>query len=352
MKETSSVTDKIMLDSLAYLRGIDTRWQNHNPQLYISVSQLPKLRKCPKTRETLVRLAFEAVSDEDWKKDGVVPSIAAAVELLATSTYVIDDILDNQPERYGEKATWRQFGLNLGILAGYLQDNIARDILRKGTEPLEDRVKVRILDLYASIIREVNEGQALNEYMKEGTTLEQYLERTYKACGVHFENSAVMGALVGGATEEEVELFKEIGKNFGMAFFIRNDLFNYLPQEVIEEQGSKALRRTSYEDLRKGLWTCPIIWLMEHGTLKQQEKIRNMLGRKEIQKEELIDTTRILVESGAVYATIELINRYRKNARREIKKLRESRAKRLLFVYDNMFDNATEYVQKFREMFK
>jgi len=351
MKETAKVVDKVSADGFNYLKDLDINWRKHRTKLYPSVSHLVSLRKGEKARQTLVRLTFEAVSTEDWKKDNIVPSIASSIEILATSTYVIDDILDNQPERYGKAATWKKFGINLGILAGYLQDNIAREILRKGIEPLEDKIKVKILDLYAGIIRQVNEGQVLNEFMKEGTTVDEYLDRTYKACGTHFENPAVMAGLAGNATEKELKLLKEIGKNFGITYWLRNDLFNYIPQEIIIKRNSKALRRTSYEDLKKGIWTYPIIWLMNYGKQKDKEEIKNRLGKRKFGKGELIDTTKTLIESGAAAGTIGFMNKYRKEARKNIKKLKEGRAKRLLFIYDNMFDNAQEYVDEFKNIF-
>lgn len=347
MDETAEVVDKVTLDSLEYLKEIDSRWKNLNTKLYEIVSHLPLLRKGKKARQTLVRLAFESVSNKDWKKDNIVPSIASALETLATSTYVIDDILDNQPERNAEDSTWKKYGLNLGILAGYLQDNISQRILRKGIEPLEDKVKIKLLDLYAETIREINEAQVLNEFMKKGTTIEQYLERTYKATGIHFENPALMSAIIGNASDKELEILRKIGKNIGIAYFVRNDLFNYIPQEVIMARNSKALKRTSYEDLKKGLWTYPIIWLMNNGSTRDKEKIQSRLGKRGLNNEELIDTTNILIESGAASATIGFIDNYRKKVREQIKKLKESRAKKLLFTYDNMFDNAKEYVAEF-----
>jgi len=351
MKETAKVVDKVSADGFNYLKNSDINWRKHKTKLYSSVSHLVLLRKGEKARQTLVRLAFEAVSTKDWKKDHIVPSIASSIEILSTSTYVIDDILDHQPERYGNASTWKMFGINLGILAGYLQDNIAREVLRKGIESLDDKIKVKILDLYADIIRQVNEGQVLNEFMKEETIVDEYLDRTYKACGTHFENPAVMAGLAGNATEKELKLLKEIGRNIGIAYWIRNDLFNYIPQEIIIKRNSKALRRTSYEDLKKGIWTYPIIWLMDHGIKEDKDKIKNMLGKEKITSKMLIEATKILIKSGAAMATIEFMNKYRKEARKNIKKLKESRAKRLLFIYDNMFDNAQEYVDEFKNIF-
>jgi len=111
-----------------------------------AILHLPKIRAAPrgkraapKLRATFIRLVFELLSTDDWRR--LVP-VAAAGELLAISSYVVDDFLDHQDTRNGEPATWKVYGPADAIMAAQIQREVAESFLLKLDAPAERLVRL------------------------------------------------------------------------------------------------------------------------------------------------------------------------------------------------------------------
>jgi geranylgeranyl pyrophosphate synthase len=151
MKETAAVVDSFILDELSEVA--------RDPLVPAeAILHLPKIRAAlhggrssPKLRATFVRLVFELLSNDDWRR--VVP-VAAAGELLAIPSYVVDDLLDHQETRNGQPATWKAYGTADAIMAAQIQREVAERVLLKLDAPAQRVVRLgwRHGRLTASII--------------------------------------------------------------------------------------------------------------------------------------------------------------------------------------------------------
>lgn len=347
MKETAKHVNRINFRKLEYFKRLESKWVKHglNPQMYDSISHMVELRKNRKMKATLLRLAFEITSGKRWTEDKNVLSAAAAVDLLVISTYVIDDIIDMQSYRVRDKTTWRKYNVPLAILAGCLQENTARQILRESLISFSNEMlQLKILALFDEIISSINQGQVLNEVMKTYTGYDMYEERSFLMGAIQWQNAALIGAVIGKANEYEQKILRDIGKYYGVAIMAINDLRDLLPLEETEEGNY-------YMDIKKGLWTYPIIYLFKHGNPEEVAFMTNLLGNKHSNFPELIEGTKLLIRSGAISATLGYINKYRKRAFMLINELKECEGKIILSEFCDSLTKIQVYVEKFKEKF-
>src|SRR5688500_16934331 len=190
MRQTAEVVDAHIKDELSRLSLEDAA-------LSEAVMHLPTIRAQPnargprpKLRATFVRLVFELLSDDDWQK--AVP-VATAGELLAISSYVIDDLLDHQQMRDGDLTTWITHGAAEAVMAAQLQREVAEKILLRLRLP-EQRV-LRLVQLLNDIFYEGYLGQWMNSRMTKPCPMEDYIKRCEKIAGHFHSGLAIMAAV-------------------------------------------------------------------------------------------------------------------------------------------------------------
>lgn len=340
MKQTSKEVDKYIL------KFISEKIKDRKIQQI--VLYLPEImNKQPKITATFGRLIYELMSNKNFKE--IIPFLAS-IELGHTSTYVLDDIMDNQPIRQNRKASWKEFGLNYGITAGNLQSFLSKRMIYDTKLNNEQILTMSKLIDEMWIILWI--GQGKNEGMKEGTTYEEYIERCYEIAGIMLSCIAKMIAISCNKKPEEIGKIGKIGEFYGIAAMIRNDLMNLIPQNLVKKGRSKALLRYEYEDVRKGLWTFPIIFSMKKIKDKERSYLNSTLGKKDATDEEVIKLTKILVGCGAIEETLKLITRYKEKTKNIINELFPiSPKKQLLLNFIEQLENSRVYFKKFKKQF-
>ncbi|GAG39328.1 unnamed protein product, partial [marine sediment metagenome] len=248
-------------------------------------------------------------SNNDW--ENIVPYLSA-IELVLTSTYLTDDIDDKQEERFGDKATWKKYGLNEAIFAAFRQREIAeRIIIDKQDTSLENKVK--ILSLISDINRETYDGQTLNSKLIGNYDHEIYLERCKYFGGVLGGYVGIGAAILANAEEDTLNLVKDVVMNWGTAGMIRNDLKDYITSDLLNSdlQASKALKRIPLEDFRMGRITYPLHIALNS---KYGERLGKLLGKRKLNSAEEKEVVSMVANSGALDKTIELIEGYKQKA--------------------------------------
>jgi geranylgeranyl pyrophosphate synthase len=335
MRETASATDSYIFSKLNGLKMEDFR-------LYEITAHLAELRKnAPKARATLGRLTYEALGGMDWHE--IIP-ILGFIELSTISTYVLDDIIDSQPERDAAEATWKKHGINKAIIAGCLQQFISMRML--DDLHADGKTKLEILKIGNLMWEVLWKGEGKNEWMVAETRMERYLERCYELAGIMFEAVSDMVAVYLGILEDKRRLVNEMGKQYGVGIMVRNDITAFFPEKVMRRK-SKALSRRSFEDARKGLETYPIIHALANATPEEAKKIKALLGRSDATENELIELTRLLIRTGSIDATFDLISTFGARARTSAEHLPESEAREKLFTLFALLENTRAYAEEF-----
>ena len=164
----------------------------------------------------------------------------AGIEMIHTYSLVHDDLpaMDNDEYRRGRKTTWVVYGEDMAILTGDALLNYAFETAVKAftLEPEDSLLIGRALGvlgekagIYGMIGGQVidvkNSGHAINREV-----LDKIHELKTSAL---IEASMMIGAILGGASEEEVRKIEQIAKNVGIAFQIQDDILDVTSTEEV-----------------------------------------------------------------------------------------------------------------------
>lgn len=172
-------------------------------------------------RPLLVLLGCE-LFDEDIDK--ALPA-AMSVEVFHNFTLLHDDIMDAAPLRRGKPTVHIQYNVNAGILSGDVMLIYAYDFLTKvGNQDIVPK----LIKIFNKMAIEVCEGQQydMNFEIRNDVTIEEYLKMINLKTSVLIAAAFQMGALIGGASDEEAKNLYEFGRNVGMAFQIQDDILD------------------------------------------------------------------------------------------------------------------------------
>lgn len=191
--------------------------------------------------------------------------LAAVVEFIHTATLLHDDVVDESSLRRGRKTANALFGNAASVLVGdFLYSRAFQMMVAVGD--------IRIMQILADATNVIAEGEVLQllNMHDPDVSEERYTQVIRSKTAKLFEAAAQLGALIAGASEEEIEAAAEYGRSLGTAFQLIDDVLDYSGQE-------DDIGKNVGDDLREGKATLPLIYLMEHGSGEQRELIRSCI---------------------------------------------------------------------------
>ncbi len=191
---------------------------------------------------------------------------ASLVELMHTATLVHDDVVDESNERRGAfsiNAIWRS---KVAVLFGdYL--------LAKGLQLAVQKKEYDLLEIVSITSREMSEGELLQLQKSRSLNIDMdtYYEVIRKKTASLIASCTASGARAAGASDETVRRVHQMGIEIGMAFQIKDDLFDYQPHGLIG--------KPTGNDIKEKKFTLPLIYALnqaEPGRRKSMiRKIKN-----------------------------------------------------------------------------
>ena len=160
--------------------------------------------------------------------DAILP-FAVAMEMIHTYSLIHDDLpsMDNDDLRRGKPTNHKVFGEDMAILAGDALLNCAMETALLAD--VCDDVKVRALKvLFNSTGTEGMIGGQVIDIKNTKHTHEELLNLHLLKTGAIIRSSGVLGGILSGATDEEIEAIDSFCKNLGIAFQIQDDLLDVL----------------------------------------------------------------------------------------------------------------------------
>jgi geranylgeranyl diphosphate synthase type II len=160
-----------------------------------------------------------------WRDDvtDALPA-AAAIEMFHNFTLMHDDIMDNAPIRRGRESVFRRWGVNVATLSGDSLMILAyRELVRVGAGLLP-----AVMGYFNEAAVKVCEGQ---QYDMDFETFDdisagQHLAMIELKTAALFVGAVSMGAVVGGASDDDVARLREFALQFGVAFQMQDDLLD------------------------------------------------------------------------------------------------------------------------------
>lgn len=146
---------------------------------------------------------------------------ALAIELFHNFTLVHDDIMDEASLRRGMPTVHTKYDTNTALLVGDVMLIRAYEFLQH----LQPSYLPKILKIFNQTAREVCEGQQLDmDFSKMlEVTMDQYIHMITLKTSVLLAASLEIGAIIGGASENNCHHLYEFGKKIGIAFQIQDD---------------------------------------------------------------------------------------------------------------------------------
>ncbi|MEJ2487922.1 MAG: polyprenyl synthetase family protein [Anaerolineales bacterium] len=173
-------------------------------------------------RPLLLLLVAEAVGGDIEK---AMPA-AAAVEILHNFSLIHDDIEDNSPTRRGRETLWKRHGIPLAINAGDSMFTLAFQALAKLSDHHTPERCLKVYKLFTQTCLSLTKGQHLDISFERSANVQvpDYLEMIQGKTAALLSGSAEIGALLGGATPNEQETYKDLGNFVGLGFQAHDDL--------------------------------------------------------------------------------------------------------------------------------
>ena len=241
---------------------------------------------------------------------------ASLIELLHTATLVHDDVVDNSNQRRGFfsiNALWKNkiavlvgdFLLAKGMLLSMENDDI--DLLRITTEPVKEMSEGELMQMAKSKTLDITEEIYYNVIRQKTASL-------IKSC-------CKVGACSSGASEEVIEKMGEFGLAVGMAFQIKDDLFDYGTFEIGKPRGIDIIEKKL---------TLPLIYALAKTDKSQRKRIKKLVKNAEKKPKLVHEVISFVKSSGGIEYAISVMEEYHNKAKEILRSFPESAYRRSL----------------------
>lgn len=219
---------------------------------------------------------------------------ALSLELLHTASLVHDDVVDESDERRGQSSVNAIYKNKVSVLVGdYMLATSLKHAAHTG--------KIKVVDLVARLGQNLSEGEIIQlaNTMNREFSEQIYYDVIRKKTAALFRASAESGALSVDATPEEVERAGLFGEMIGIAFQIKDDIFDYFE--------SQELGKPTGNDMLEGKLTLPALYVLNRlGDERLYELALRIRGLKS-SKEEIAGFVELVKrEGGIAYAEREM----------------------------------------------
>jgi len=185
---------------------------------------------------------------------------ATFIELLHSATLIHDDVVDDAAERRGFASINALYKNKIAVLAGdYL--------LSKGMMIALEKHDYQMLDMISATVENMSEGEIfqLEKAKKFDISEDDYYQIIEKKTASMIGSCCAIGAVSTGADAEQVEAMRKFGIYAGTAFQIRDDIFDYQP----DNKSGKGYGN----DIREHKMTLPLIHLLKESSAVERTLI-------------------------------------------------------------------------------
>lgn len=255
-------------------------------------------RKGKQMRPMFVFLVAKMVSDGGF--DERTYRGASVVELIHTATLVHDDVVDDSNRRRGFfsiNALWKN---KIAVLVGDF-------LLSKGLLLSIDNEDFDLLKLISIAVREMSEGELLQieKARKLDISEDIYFEIIRQKTATLIAACCGIGAASVGATEETVQQMRKFGEYIGIAFQIKDDLFDYSEEKIGKPTGI---------DIKEQKMTLPLIYTLNNCSSKEKGWIINSVKKYNRDKVRVKEVISFVKNQGGIEYTISKMNEYKNKA--------------------------------------
>ena len=255
-------------------------------------------RKGKQMRPMFVFLVAKMVSEGGF--DERTYRGASVVELIHTATLVHDDVVDDSNRRRGFfsiNALWKN---KIAVLVGDF-------LLSKGLLLSIDNSDFDLLKLISIAVREMSEGELLQieKARKLDISEDIYFDIIRQKTATLIAACCGIGAASVGANEETVQQMRKFGEYIGIAFQIKDDLFDYTEEKIGKPTGI---------DIKEQKMTLPLIYTLNTCSKKDKDWIINSVKKYNRDKVRVKEVISFVKNHGGIEYTTSKMNEYKNKA--------------------------------------
>jgi octaprenyl-diphosphate synthase len=223
---------------------------------------------------------FGTVSD-------VTQHSAVGLELLHTASLVHDDVVDESSERRGQASVNATYNNKVAVLVGdYILSTALLHVSYTGHQ--------RIIEYLAELGRTLAAGEILqlSNIQNQVISEDVYYDVIKQKTAALFEACAAIGAMSGGATEEQMQKARQFGQNLGIMFQIRDDIFDYFD--------SKEIGKPTGNDMTEGKLTLPVIYALNTTDFESMQTLARKVKSGTVNQDEIAVLVEFTKQQGGI----------------------------------------------------
>ena len=235
---------------------------------------------------------------------------ASLVELLHTATLVHDDVVDDSMERRGFFSTYALWKAKATVLIGdYL--------LAQGLLLSLDHADYEILHILSTAVRRMSEGELLQLEKARSLNVKEeiYFEIIRNKTASLLASACAAGAWSSTRDKEITEKMRQFGEKTGIAFQIKDDLFDYTSEKIGKPTGN---------DIKEKKLTLPLIYALNHVDRETRRKMIYIVKNQNRDRQKLDWVIREVEKSGGIRYATEKMNEFKTESLRMLQQFPES----------------------------
>jgi octaprenyl-diphosphate synthase len=212
---------------------------------------------------------------------------AVGLELLHTASLVHDDVVDESGERRGQASVNATYNNKVAVLVGdYILSTALLHVSYTGHQ--------RIIEYLAELGRTLAAGEILqlSNIQNQAISEDVYYDVIKQKTAALFEACAAIGAMSGGATEEDMQKARQFGQNLGIMFQIRDDIFDYFD--------SKEIGKPTGNDMTEGKLTLPVIYALNNTNFESMQTLAKKVKAGTINPDEIAVLVEFTKQQGGI----------------------------------------------------
>ncbi|MCI5081853.1 MAG: polyprenyl synthetase family protein [Saprospiraceae bacterium] len=225
---------------------------------------------------------------------------ASLVELLHTASLVHDDVVDDSYERRGVfsiNALWKN---KIAVLVGDF-------LFSRGMLLALENKQYQLLEIVSNAVKALSEGELLQIEKARRLDIKEdiYFEIIRQKTASLIASACSAGAAASTNDPEIIEKMRLFGEKIGIAFQIRDDLFDFGQDDVGKPLGI---------DIQEQKMTLPLIYALQNASRADRRRIFNNIKRHNKKPDKVKEVIDFVRESGGMEYAREAMYQYRKDA--------------------------------------
>ncbi len=226
---------------------------------------------------------------------------ASLIELLHTATLVHDDVVDDANMRRGFfsiNALWKN---KIAVLVGDF-------LLSKGLLLSVDNKDYHLLQIVSNAVKEMSEGELLQIEKARKLDIEEsiYYEIIRQKTASLIAACCASGAASSGASDEIIQKMYAFGEKVGIAFQIKDDLFDYGSAEQIG--------KPTGIDIKEKKMTLPLIYCLNNASRSDKAKIINIIKNENQNPKKVAQVIEFVINNGGIPYARKAMEKYKQEA--------------------------------------